>query len=258
MHLARAALAEVVRHFEHHVEVASTNDRGMALARDEQIALPALVIADRQTAGRGRGANRWWSADGALTFSLVVNVAANAMPRERWPLVALTAGMAVCDALRPLAPSVPLAIKWPNDVYAAGRKLCGILVETPATPAGRVVIGIGVNVNNAFATAPDDVRSRAASLVELSGRPHDLDAVLTAIVGELVDLLPTIAATPPAVVERWPSYCLLTGQTVEAQTPAGTWIGLCQGLDADGALILRNEVGKRRFTTGTVVRWGPG
>lgn len=261
MHVARSAVANVVCHFEHHAEIGSTNDRGMELARDASVALPALVVADRQTAGRGRGVNRWWSADGALTFSLVVDVAQHAVARERWPLVALTAGMAVCDALRPLvgsgplAGSKPLAIKWPNDVYAAGRKLCGILVEAPASPAGRVAIGIGVNVNNSFAAAPEEVRTRAVSLVELTGRPLDLDAVLAGIVGEVVELLPTIAATRPAVVERWASYCMLSGRVVEIETPTGVMVGLCEGIDADGAILIRDELAQRRLSTGTVANW---
>jgi BirA family biotin operon repressor/biotin-[acetyl-CoA-carboxylase] ligase len=255
MHLARTALATALRHHEHHAEIGSTNDRGMELARDESIALPALIVTDRQTAGRGRGANRWWSADGALTFSLVVDIAKLDIPRERWPLVALTAGMAVCDALQPIAGNTPLAIKWPNDVFAGGRKLCGILVETPASPAGRVVIGIGVNVNNSFVDAPEDVRSRAASLLDVSGRASDLESVLIALVGELIEQLPTIAATPPAVVERWPTYCMLTGRHVEVETPTGLIVGRCQGISNDGALILQTSGGRQRCIAGTVLKW---
>lgn len=254
MELARAALANVLAHFEHHAEIASTNDRGMELARDASVVLPALVVAEKQTAGRGRGANRWWSAGGALTFSLVVDLS-NAVPRERWPLAALTTGLAVCDALAPLAANEKLAVKWPNDVYAAGRKLCGILVETPATPAGRLVIGIGVNVNNSFAAAPPDVRARGISLAELAGRPIDVDAVLATIVGELIDLLPTLAESPPTVVARWPAHCLLTGRIVEVETPAGPMIGFCEGIDETGALLLSDELGQRRCLAGTVVRW---
>jgi BirA family biotin operon repressor/biotin-[acetyl-CoA-carboxylase] ligase len=254
MSSARAALAHVLAHFEHHAEIASTNDRGMELARDTSISLPALIVAERQTAGRGRGANRWWSADGALTFSLVVDLS-TAVPRERWPLAALTAGLAVCDALSPHAGETRLAVKWPNDVYAAGRKLCGILVETPAAPAGRLVIGIGVNINNSFAAAPPDVRARGVSLVELANRPLDVDAVLATIVGELIDLLPTLADSPPEVVARWPAHCLLTGRIVEVETPAGPMIGLCEGIDESGALLLCDELGPRRCVAGTVVRW---
>jgi BirA family biotin operon repressor/biotin-[acetyl-CoA-carboxylase] ligase len=255
MHLARTALATALRHHEHHAEIGSTNDRGMELARDESIALPALIVTDRQTAGRGRGANRWWSADGALTFSLVVDIAKLQIPRERWPLVALTTGMAVCDALQPIAGNTPLAIKWPNDVFAAQRKLAGILVETPATPAGRVVIGIGVNVNNSFANAPEDVRSRAVSLLDVTGRASDLESVLIALVAELIEQLPTIAATPPAVVERWSNYCMLTGRVVEIETLAANVEGLCQGIDEDGSLVLQSSAGRRRCIAGTVVQW---
>ncbi len=277
MNLARTALSTVIRHFEHHAEIGSTNDRAAELARDPTVPLPALVVTDKQTAGRGRGANRWWSADGALTFSLVVeltgdtvngntvngdtdaSISATAPPRERWPLVALTAGLAVCLTLQPTVAPAPLAIKWPNDVYAAGRKLAGILVEAPAiaaaTPLARVVIGIGINVNNTFAAAPPDLRQRAVSIADLTGRPSDVDATLTKIVGELLDLLPTTFASPSPLVERWRPYCMLTGRVVELDSPAGPTTGLCEGIDDDGALLLRGESGQKRCTSGTVVRW---
>ncbi|MEX2186491.1 MAG: biotin--[acetyl-CoA-carboxylase] ligase [Pirellulales bacterium] len=302
MNVAHSALSAVIRHSEHYAELGSTNDRATELARDTSVPLPALVTADRQTAGRGRGANRWWSGAGALTFSLVVDLAdiggengardenrgnencgrrilspiesptgtigdgirlaqnfSGPPPRERWPLVALTAGFAVCEGLRSLA-AVPLSIKWPNDVYAADRKLAGILVESPAAALARVVIGVGVNVNNSFAGAPEDVRRRAVSIVDITGRPSDVDATLARIVDELIDMLPTTFATPSPLlqsplVQRWRTYCLLTGRAVEVDSPAGRIAGVCEGIDEDGALLIRNESGTARCVAGTVVRW---
>src|SRR5438034_451345 len=99
-------------------------------------------------AGRGRGTNRWWSADGALTFSLVLEAPQERLPMSRWPQVALVAGVAVCEALERMAPRAEMRVKWPNDVYLAGRKICGILSESVPARRDRIVVGIGVNVNN--------------------------------------------------------------------------------------------------------------
>src|SRR5688572_15119912 len=93
-------LAETsARHVESHEELGSTNDRARELAADESLETPLLVIAERQTAGRGRGANRWWAGTGSLTFSLVLSAERWKLPAARWPTIALTAGLAVCEAV---------------------------------------------------------------------------------------------------------------------------------------------------------------
>jgi biotin-(acetyl-CoA carboxylase) ligase len=146
--LARLSASGLVAGIDFHESLGSTSDRALGLAAEGAIALPHLVLAQRQTAGRGRGANRWWAADGALTFSLVLAAPPDRLPPDRWPQVALVAGLAVCDALRSLAPAAELRVKWPNDVFLAGRKVCGILSESVPGWRDRLVVGIGVNVNN--------------------------------------------------------------------------------------------------------------
>src|SRR5690349_2367368 len=114
-----------VRHIEQHEEIGSTNDRAMELAVERDLPVPALVIAERQIAGRGRGGNVWRSGAGALTFSLVIERPAG-LPRERMALLSLAAGLAAREAVVGAAPGHDVKVKWPNDVYLDGRKVCGI------------------------------------------------------------------------------------------------------------------------------------
>src|SRR5690606_15388684 len=125
---ARIRSETFVRHVEQHVEIGSTNDRALELAADPELPTPAIVLTERQTAGRGRGANVWQSRPGALTFSLLIDPPAGLAP-ERVPLVSLAAGLAAREAIASAAPGHIAKVKWPNDVYLDGRKVCGILTE---------------------------------------------------------------------------------------------------------------------------------
>src|SRR3569623_3093066 len=141
---------------EHHEVIGSTNDRALELIQQPDLATPLLILADRQTAGRGRGDHRWWAAEGSLTFSLVFDPTQFSLPREVWPRITLTAAVAMCETALRFAPGTPCGLKWPNDVLFDGRKLCGILAVVPATRGSaqqRMILGLGVNVTNSLAQA---------------------------------------------------------------------------------------------------------
>ncbi|MDE2506766.1 MAG: biotin--[acetyl-CoA-carboxylase] ligase, partial [Planctomycetota bacterium] len=124
-------------------EVESTSDLARALVADPAVALPLLVTARRQTRGRGRGANVWFSGDGSLMFTVALDPAAHRLDPALEPAVALAAALAVIDAARALGGPAQLAIRWPNDVEINGRKLAGILPERVETPRGpRLLIGV--------------------------------------------------------------------------------------------------------------------
>jgi len=109
------------RHFS---ETDSTNTRAVEiLADDDSVSTPWLVYAENQSKGRGRGANRWWSARGSLTFSLVVDFQTLGFTAEQKPLLPLLTGMAILQTGQETLPTGKFALKWPNDVYLAGRKL---------------------------------------------------------------------------------------------------------------------------------------
>ncbi len=235
---------------EVHAELASTNDRALHLAQTAT-RLPRLVVALRQTAGRGRGANRWWADEGALTFSLLLDVPR--LPLERWPQISLTVGGAVCEAVAALIPAADVRLKWPNDVYVNGRKACGILVEVPPAPVtGRIVIGIGLNVNNSVSGAPAEIRARATSLRDVGGTSLNLTDVLVAVLRGVDSDLASLDAGDPDLAARWRRLCLLSGRSVALHDGARSIAGTCLGIDDDGALLLQTEAGPRRFLGGVV------
>jgi BirA family transcriptional regulator, biotin operon repressor / biotin---[acetyl-CoA-carboxylase] ligase len=235
---------------EHHHEIGSTNDRAKIRAAENDCPLPLLVLADRQTAGRGRGGNRWWAGEGSLTFSLVVGPDSLPSSLADATLVSLAAAMAVVDATRRHVPSQQAGLHWPNDVFAAGRKVSGILIETLANR--RRVLGIGVNVNNRFDQAPDDVRCRAVSLCELAAGPIDATAVLVGVLQRVETRLAQLRSDPAALAADADRACLQRGALLCVETGAGPTRGICQGIAPDGALLLATERGVERLASGVL------
>jgi BirA family biotin operon repressor/biotin-[acetyl-CoA-carboxylase] ligase len=250
--LRRLKQETFVRAIEWHEEVPSTNDRGMALARDAAVALPCLVITGRQTAGRGRGGNRWWSSPGALTFSLLLRLDRNRLPLARWPELSLTAGVAVCEALRSFAPSADVLLKWPNDVYINGRKVCGVLIEIPSTASGAVVVGIGINVNNSVQLAPNEVQSRATAMCDVLSTPVPFADVLIAVLQAIAVHIDLLCESAEKVRSLWRNYDLLRGRQVIVRQQDACVAGDCAGIADDGALLLQTESGIQHVYTGVV------
>lgn len=241
---------------EHHVELGSTNDRAAELGRDGG-SLPALVVTDRQTSGRGRGSNRWWSAEGSLTFSIVLERDAVALPPDRLPLLALATGLAVREAAADVlsqsgSDSEPL-LKWPNDILVGDRKLAGILVEETG---GRVVIGVGLNVNNTFAGGPEDVRVRAMSLIDLSNQEIDRSSLLVEIVRRLSDEIELLGQREPRIAERFARVCALSSRPIRVRVHERNVDGICHGIDETGALVVRTSTGTERILSGVVDSFG--
>jgi BirA family biotin operon repressor/biotin-[acetyl-CoA-carboxylase] ligase len=256
--LARISASGLVDRIDYHESLPSTNDRALEMAAHGDVKLPLLVLAERQTAGRGRGANRWWSADGALTFSLVVEADAGRLPPDRRPQVALVAGLAVCEALQSLAPSADMRVKWPNDVYLGGRKVCGILSESVPGWRDRLVVGIGINVNNSFQ------EPRVAGLNETATSLIDHDGVSRNLTSTLVEVLDRfdfrwrefLGGCFPSLAGQYRQRCFLTGRTVTIEQADGArHIGLCRGIDDDGALCMRSEMSEFRAVSGTISHW---
>src|SRR5438128_7596161 len=152
---------ELGRGLEYHASIASTQDRARELARDTS-ARPAIVVADQQTAGHGRGDKTWLSEPGA---SLLASWTFRPAPAEP-ALFALLAGVAVARSLRTFGVA-DLGLKWPNDVWLTGGKIAGCLAHADA---GGLVIGIGVNV-----AQPELPRELAATATSLARAGHAVD-----------------------------------------------------------------------------------
>ena len=246
----RAALPGL--RLDYHAELGSTNSYALELARRGDVE-PRLILAGEQTAGRGRGANRWWSADGCLTFTLLAPtefVAANLRS-----LTALVVGAAVAETLEDLAPQIPVGLKWPNDVYLSGRKVCGVLIETVSAPTAALAVGVGLNVNNSCAQAPAELRATATSLTDELARTLDAGDVLIAVVRRMRERLQEASLTSEAFVQMWRRYCILSDLIVQIDASGRTLTGRCRGIDVDGSLLLDTESGVEHCRVGTVVDW---
>ncbi|HJQ79826.1 MAG TPA: biotin--[acetyl-CoA-carboxylase] ligase [Lacipirellulaceae bacterium] len=269
--------ATFVRHAEIHDTLTSTNDRAAELARDSTIDLPALVLARHQTAGKGRGRNKWWSADGALTFSLLLDPMTAGVPPAIWPQMSLASAVAVCDALSvEISASVNpqsaarlsspqpiqnpkseqrLGIKWPNDVLLDGGKVCGILIESPggAAPAkDRLIIGIGINVNNSWRMAPRNVGPNGTALCDVTRRRHALQNSLVRVLQALDERFGQLARGDSRLPDAWQRLCWLSEQGVDVNA-SGRWItGVCAGIDRDGTLLVENVNGLHHIRDGSV------
>lgn len=251
--LDRIRSSSLVRQVEFHAEIGSTNDRALELARETKLDCPFLILAARQTAGRGRGANRWWSGTGALMFTLILDARETGLPPERWPQIALAAGGAVCEAMQHAIPNVDARVKWPNDVYLDGKKAAGILVEVPSDAAGRLLVGIGLNVNNSLAAAPAELRQTATSMMDAAQRTFDLTDVLIGVLSSFSDWRRKLVDDAATFFEKWRARCLLTGKRVDIRDGSRQITGMCRGIDDGGRLFVATSAGIERLLSGTVV-----
>lgn len=203
------------------------------------------VVAREQTAGRGRQQRAWVSPkDAGLYFSVVLRPRIDA---HAWPLVTLAAALAASDALAE-ACALETDIKWPNDLLAGGRKLCGILAETFETPRGRaVVLGIGINLTNrAF---PPEILRDATSVEEQTGRAPERERLLTALTRALARRYEALQAEGGGAetVREWESRSTFArGRRVRVALADESFEGTTRGLESDGALRVDTDAGRQR------------
>jgi BirA family transcriptional regulator, biotin operon repressor / biotin---[acetyl-CoA-carboxylase] ligase len=254
--LLRSELAVTawMKTIEVHPELGSTNDRALELC-GLQDKLPALVVAERQTAGRGRQGAVWFAPEGSLTFSLAVRPAAWGISLEQWPALSLTTAVALADAVQPLLPAgVPAQIKWPNDVFVTGRKLAGILLESAPTTSDALVIGVGLNVNGALASAGEQA-PLGVTLEEVTRRTHNADTLLENFLVAFDQRVAQLGANDEKLVAEWNTRSLLTEREVTIDLGAERVSGRCVGLAGSGALRLVTANGERTLHSGTVASW---
>lgn len=240
--LSTRRLGQVIEYRE---SVGSTNDLAKEMARagaPEGLA----VIADEQTAGKGRLGRAWTTPRGsALAISLVLRPE---LPPYDAPRITLVAAVAVAEAVRTVT-GLPVGIKWPNDLLIEGRKVCGILTEMDADMEriNFVVCGMGLNVNLTQEQFPPEVRETATSLMAaLGGKPvarallaREILARFEAAYDDLV------AGRFEAVLEGWRRLSVTLGQEVRviSVTGAPTIYGTALDVDPDGALVVRTREG---------------
>ena len=203
------------------------------------------VVAREQTAGRGRRERGWVSPkDAGLYVSIVLRPSLEA---RLWPLITFAAALAVRDALEE-ACGLETDIKWPNDLLAGGRKLCGILAETSEGARGRaVVLGVGVNLRRG--SFPPEISDTATSVEEQTGRAPDAERLLQALTRALSNYYETLHEADGAarVISEWESRSSYAhGRRVRVALAEETFEGTTRGLEPDGALRVETDGGDIR------------
>lgn len=235
---------------------ASTNDVAARLA-ESGAEEGTTVVAEMQTAGRGRHGRVWFSPAGAGLYTSVIVRSEKALSDATHPatLLTLASGVAIAEAVRAVT-GLPAEIKWPNDILIGGRKLAGILAEA-TVQAGQplfVVVGFGVNLQPA--AYPPELASRVTSIEAETNRPADRALLLAEILASLGERYADLREGRfDAILTAWRAFAVsLPGAQVEWDSPAGVVHGRAQDIDRHGALLV-NVGGKIERVVAGEVRW---
>ncbi len=197
-----------------------------------------VIIADEQTAGRGRLRRVWLSPKGSIALSVILYPSVTNLPS-----LIMLASLAVVHSIETVT-GLRTQIKWPNDVLINGRKVCGILIESDVRGniVNYAIIGIGINVNLKVADFPD-ILSIATSLSDELGRDVSRLSLIRCLLVEIERLYLALSAGG-SVYEEWRDNLVTLGKKVRAQTGETVYEGIAEAVDRDGSLLLRGFDGR--------------
>jgi len=236
--LSNLGTRTIGRYARWHATLPSTNDLAMDLIK---IPVPegTVIVAEEQTAGRGRMGRTWASPRGGIWLSAILRPG---LPLARVPLIGLAAAIAAARAIRETT-RLLARVKWPNDVMIDGRKVVGILLET-APDAEWIVIGIGVNANIAPGALPVRTGFPATSLEAILGHPVDRGALLRALLQGLDRGYERLrSGEVPPTLSAWREMSETLGHPVRVELPDGVVDGVAEDIDDTGALLVRRGDG---------------
>jgi BirA family biotin operon repressor/biotin-[acetyl-CoA-carboxylase] ligase len=250
IHLKRAQLAasggaaRIGRRIQVLDVTRSTNSDAMALGREGEPE-GTVVIAEEQTAGRGRLGRTWESSRGVnLYMSILLRPQ---MAPWLAPQLSLVAGVAAAETVR--EEGIDARIKWPNDVVVLApdgmKKLCGILteIEAEADRVSFVVVGIGVNLNSDRSHFSPELEGKATSVLLERGRPVERAAFVARLLARFERCYDAWAKDGfAAVAPDWRALSVLDGRRVTISAPGDTFEGVCAGIDDEGALLVEPAV----------------
>lgn len=208
-----------------------------------------VVVADVQTAGKGRRGRSWQTLPGtALSFTLLLRPD---FAPDKASMITLVMALSVAEAVEEVS-GTSAGIKWPNDIVMNRKKICGMLTEMTMTPEmdeiQYVVVGAGINVNNASAEEfQEEVRSVATSLRMETGRQYNRAALLNQTLMRFEDNYATFLKTLDlsGLRECYEKHLLNQGSQVRVLDPAGEYVGVAEGIDLKGELIVVRENGEK-------------
>ncbi|NRA33997.1 MAG: biotin--[acetyl-CoA-carboxylase] ligase [Polyangiaceae bacterium] len=212
----------------------------------------SCFLTDYQSRGRGRRGRQWESAPAEnLLCSILLRPQVTA---EQLGCLSLLVGLSIRDALAPCV-NVPLQIKWPNDVLAQGKKLCGILVESSfaGDQMGAVIAGFGINLHQT--DFPSNIQGAPTSLVALGADPIDRETVLANVLLEVEARLTAFQQKGlSSALPDLRQHDALLGTTVRIEGLSG----VADGINENGALLLRDSSGKQHAIVSGTVEYAEG
>lgn len=212
---------------------------------------PAVALAEHQTAGRGRRGRAWCSPFGAnLYFSLAWRF--ETLPPQL-PALSLAVGVTLAETLRDLG-AQGVGLKWPNDLLWQGRKLAGILIEHQGEAAGpcRVVVGVGLNLTMSEAQGAN-IDQGWVGLQDIVAQPVGRNEMAGRLINNLILTMQQFSGTGfESFQTRWSALDISRDECVRIEQPGGAVEGVAQGVDRDGALLVRVRGERRRFFSGEV------
>jgi BirA family biotin operon repressor/biotin-[acetyl-CoA-carboxylase] ligase len=225
-----------------YAELDSTNEEARRLAEAGE-ATPLWISATRQTAGRGRRGRAWDAPAGNLAATLLLRPEASQAVTGQ---LSFAAALAAAEMVQHLAPAAAVTVKWPNDVLAEGRKIAGVLLEGGS---GWLAIGIGVNL----AHHPEGTRFPATSLPQLGIASPSCDQALTLLAARFAHWYDAwMESGFETLRTAWLERASGLGAPITARLPHETRQGLFEGIDASGALLLKEGTGVRAIAAGEV------
>ena len=234
---SRLSTERMGRKIRYFMKIDSTNQYCKRIA-EEGAEEGTLVIADEQTAGKGRSGRQWVTPPGkAIAFSLLLRPA---LPPSRISMVTLVMGLSVCKAVRSLY-DLPAGIKWPNDVVTSGKKLCGILTEMSAEmgQVHYVVIGVGINAN--LMDFPPEIADIATSIALETGRDINRAELCAEVCRQFEEDYRVFErdGNLRSLLLDYNALLLNRGRMVRVLDPRAAYSGMAEGISEEGELLVR-------------------
>jgi BirA family biotin operon repressor/biotin-[acetyl-CoA-carboxylase] ligase len=214
----------------------STNDVAKTRAQ-EGAKEGTVIVAEEQTAGRGRIKRRWLSPRGSIALSIILYPLLDYLPS-----LIMVASLAVAHAIERVT-GLKTQLKWPNDVLVNGKKVCGILVESDVrgNKVDYAIIGIGINVNLKLSEFPQ-IAPIATSLSQELGRDVSCREIVQSLLAE-AERLYLALASGESVFKQWRNRLVTLGQEVQVSSAEATCRGVAEAVARDGSLLLRQPDG---------------
>ncbi len=239
--------------------VDSTNDWVRRNKAGNWLRPPVVVLTDRQTAGRGRGARRWASGPGSLTFSYVIDHARSPADPGATLLLPLAAGLSIANTVDQLSGQACL-IKWPNDVIFHEKKVAGVLVETVsnASIGNCTMVGIGVNLSTEIDAKALPLAGSISDLMNMASSQDDdcsqlsPTSFLIQLIKNLDGLVKRLSTDPASVVRECNAVSWLCGKQVKIKNGANEILGTVRQIENSGGLKIETESGSELLFSGHI------